>query len=406
MTFGRSAIARVDGKTVMVPAAVPGDLLEIEIASEKRDYAIGRIVRVIRAAPERREPPCRYAARCGGCDWQQIRYDAQVQLKAELIAAEFQRALGVELDPCGLVEPAPAEFGYRSRVRLKTGPGGEVGFYQHASKVLVRVEECLVAAPAISAAERLARALGRRCSEIEVVTSSRGEVLVAELTKPPARFEYEVAQRMAGSDVAGVILRSATTRDLLGDARVAIEAEPGCVVEADADLFSQVNRAQNLKLVAAVMELAQISPATRVLDIFCGAGNLSLPAARRGGQVTGIDANALAIEAARENAARMGLREAQFLAMRALEGVGFLARAGNRPRVVIMDPPRAGAADLIEPLTRLRAERLVYVSCDPSTMVRDLLALVRKGYKLTQARGFDFFPNTHHVEIVASLLLT
>jgi 23S rRNA (uracil1939-C5)-methyltransferase len=231
-------------------------------------------------------------------------------------------------------------------------------------------------------------------------------VLVAELTKPPARFEYEVAQRMAGSDVAGVILRSATTRDLLGDARVAIEAEPGCVVEADADLFSQVNRAQNLKLVAAVMELAQISPATRVLDIFCGAGNLSLPAARRGGQVTGIDANALAIEAARENAARMGLREAQFLAMRALEGVGFLARAGNRPRVVIMDPPRAGAADLIEPLTRLRAERLVYVSCDPSTMVRDLLALVRKGYKLTQARGFDFFPNTHHVEIVASLLLT
>jgi 23S rRNA (uracil1939-C5)-methyltransferase len=406
MTFGRSAIARVDGKTVMVPAAVPGDLLELEIASEKRDYAIGRIVRVIRAAPERREPPCRYAARCGGCDWQQIRYDAQVQLKAELIAAEFQRALGVELDPCGLVEPAPAEFGYRSRVRLKTGPGGEVGFYQHASKVLVRVEECLVAAPAISAAERLARALGRRCSEIEVVTSARGEVLVAELTKPPARFEYEVAQRMAGSDVAGVILRSATTRDLLGDARVAIEAEPGCVVEADADLFSQVNRAQNLKLVAAVMELAQISPATRVLDIFCGAGNLSLPAARRGGQVTGIDANALAIEAARENAARMGLREAQFLAMRALEGVGFLARAGNRPRVVIMDPPRAGAADLIEPLRRLRAERLVYVSCDPSTMVRDLLALVRKGYKLTQARGFDFFPNTHHVEIVASLLLT
>src|SRR5439155_25692255 len=108
-----------------------------------------------------------------------------------------------------------------------------------------------------------------------------------------------------------------------GNARVEIEAEPGCAVEADADLFSQVNRAQNLKLVAAVLELAQISRATSVLDIFCGAGNLSLPAARRGRQVTGIDANALAIEAARANAVRMGLREAQFLAMRALEGVGF-----------------------------------------------------------------------------------
>src|SRR5712692_6789473 len=116
LTFGPCAIARVDGKSVMIPAALPGEVLEIEIGSHKRDYALGRIVRVIQPAPERREPPCPYIARCGGCDWQHIRYDAQARLKAEVLVAEFRHTLGIELDPNGLVEPAPAEFSYRSRV--------------------------------------------------------------------------------------------------------------------------------------------------------------------------------------------------------------------------------------------------------------------------------------------------
>src|SRR5438105_10695600 len=152
MTLGRSALARIDGKIVILPGAVPGDILEIEIIADKRDYATGRIVRLLQSSPTRRQPPCRYAARCGGCDWQQIQYHAQVQLKAELIAAEFHHTLGIELDPRTLVEPAPAEFGYRSRIRLKTGRGGEVGFHQPSSRSLVPVEECLVASPAVSAA--------------------------------------------------------------------------------------------------------------------------------------------------------------------------------------------------------------------------------------------------------------
>jgi len=390
----------------MIPAAVPGDLLEIEIRPEKRDYALGSIVRVLQPAPERREPPCPYAYRCGGCDWQHIQYDAQARLKARVLAAEFRHGMGIELNPVGLVEPAPAEFGYRSRVRLKTRPDGEIGFHHPGSNSFVAVEACLVAAPPILAAARLAGALGRNCAEIEVVAGQDGEVLIANLTEAPGAFERKVARDSLENGISGLILRCGAIRELFGEVGIRYEAESGCVIEADADLFSQVHRAQNLKLVAAVMQLAELSHDMRVLDLFCGTGNFSLPAARRSARVVGVDHDELAIDVARTNAKRMGLEGTQFIAMRALDGVHFLLRSGYCPEVVILDPPRAGAAYLMGSIARLKARRLIYVSCNPSTLVRDLRQLMLKGYQIRIVRGFDFFPNTHHIEIAASLVLT
>jgi 23S rRNA (uracil1939-C5)-methyltransferase len=390
----------------MIPAALPGDVLEIETHSHKHAYALGRVVRVIQPAPERREPPCPYAGRCGGCDWQHIQYNAQTRLKAEVLAAEFHYRLGVELDPDGLVEPAPVEFRYRSRVRLKTGPGGKIGFHQPGSNTLVAVEACLVAVPPIAEAARLAHTIGRNCLEIEVVAGQHGEVLIVDLMKAPGAFERKIARQMVENGTAGLILRRGSIRELFGDVRIECEAEPGCVIEADADLFSQVNRAQNLKLVAAVMQLAEISPTIRVLDLFCGTGNFSLPAARRTASVIGLDRDGLAVEAARANAKRMGLNGTQFIAMHAAEGLRFLLQTGYSPDVLILDPPRAGAADLIEPMARLKPRRMIYVSCNPSTLARDLRQLILQGYKVGCVSAFDFFPNTHHIEIVTSLLLT
>lgn len=131
-----------------------------------------------------------------------------------------------------------------------------------------------------------------------------------------------------------------------------------------------------------------------------------MPAARRTACVIGLDRDELAVEAARANAERMGLKGTQFIAMRAAEGLRFLLQTGYCPDVLILDPPRAGAAYLIESMTRLKARRLIYVSCNPSTLVRDLRALILNGYKVASVRAFDFFPNTHHIELVVSLLLT
>jgi 23S rRNA (uracil1939-C5)-methyltransferase len=408
MTLGPYGVGRIGGKSVMVPHAAPGDLLEVALKAARSDYAIARIDRVIRPGADRREPPCRFLPRCGGCDWQHIEYAAQVALKARLIAAEFQHVLRHELDPDGLVEAAPAEFAYRSRTRFKIGAGGCVGFHQAGSNSIVAIDRCMVAATPERVPLALAAALGRRCSEIEVVSDRGGEVQIAHLAKAPGSAEVSRASQVMRGDQAirGVVLRGGNRREVVGNVKISFELEPECVLEFDADLFSQVNRIQNLKLVATVIAMAAVREGSGVLDLFCGAGNFSLPLARRGARVTGVDDDTLAIASAQQNATRLGLKDAQFIAMKAAETVRFFDRAHYRPDLVIIDPPRTGALDLMEAVAKLRPRAVIYVSCDTATLVRDLQSLGANGYEIDRVQGFDFFPNTHHAEVAVRALLT
>ena len=409
MTFGPSGIGRIGAKTAMVPGCVPGDLLEVGVESERRGYIIARIERVIRPGPSRRIPPCPYLPRCGGCDWQQIEYAAQVRFKGQAIARELARVPGLEhlaANGAGLVQAAPAEFGYRARLRFKVGADGVVGFHEAGSRRLVPIDHCMVGDAALKTPVEFARAL--RCGEIEVVASGARQVVVAHLLKPARRGEIDRANRIVNDDpaVAGAILKCGRDRIVLGDASVPVRLEAGLELEADADQFSQVNRAQNQRLVAAVMEMAAPAAGVNVLDLFGGAGNFSLPAARRGAVVTGADAEAAAIEAARRNALRLGFERAQFVAIKAAEMAKFLTRARSRPDAVILDPPRDGAPELIGALAAMRPGRVIYVSCDAATLARDLRGLVEAGYWIDRTGAFDFFPNTHHAEIVVRAVLT
>ncbi len=408
MTFGPFGVGREDGKAVMVPNSVVGDMLDVAIVSERRDYAVAKIREVVRASADRRVAPCPYLPRCGGCDWQHIDYGAQVRFKGEVVARELGHALGIEIDPGGLVEPARAEFGYRSRIRLRVGAKGVLGFYEAGSNTIVEIDSCVVAEAGIRMPLHLARSLGKRVEEIEVVRDGAREVQVAHLKKPATEEEIRRARNVVESDseIAGIVLRAGASRATVGDTSITIELEDGLSIEVDADLFSQVNRAQNRKLVASVMEMAAIRESSAVLDLYCGAGNFSLPASRRGARVTGVDDDAGAIAAAARNAARMKFREAQFVAMKASATADFLHRARYRPEVVILDPPRTGALDLMEPIVKLHAPTVIYVSCDVTTLARDMRVLSGAGYKVNRVCAFDFFPNTHHVEIAVHALLT
>ena len=408
MTFGPFGVGRHDGKAVMVAGAVAGDIVDVEIVSERRDYAVAKIREVIRASAERRVAPCPFLPRCGGCDWQHIGYAAQVRFKGEVVARELSHALNIEIDPAGLVEPAPAEFGYRSRIRLRVGAKGVLGFYEAGSNTIVEIDSCMVAEAGLRMPLHLARSLGKRVEEIEVVRDGAREVQVAHLKKPATDEDLRRARNVLESDseIAGIVLRSGTHRATVGDAAIAIELEPGLSLEVDADFFSQVNRAQNQRLVASVMEMATIREASALLDLFCGAGNFSLPASRRGARVTGVDDDAGAIAAASRNAARLNCRDAQFIAMKASATADFLHHARYRPDVVILDPPRTGALDMMAPIVKLRAPSVIYVSCDVTTLARDLRVLADARYKINRVRAFDFFPNTHHVEIAVHALLT
>jgi len=408
MTFGAFGVGRIGGKAVMVPGAVVGDRLDVEIVSERRDYSVAKIREVVRASAERRAAPCPYLPRCGGCDWQHIEYGAQVRFKGDVVARELSHALGIEIDPAGLVEEASAEFGYRSRIRLRVGARGALGFYEAGSNTIVEIDSCMVAEAGMRMPAHLARSLGKRVEEIEVVRDGAREVQVAHLKKPPTEEDLRRARNVleADGEIAGIVLRAGTSRSTVGDATISIELEDGLSIEVDADLFSQVNRAQNRKLVASVMEMAAIHESSAVLDLYCGAGNFSMPAARRGARVTGVDDDAGAIAAAARNAERLKFNGAQFVAMKASATADFLHRARYRPDIIILDPPRTGALDLMAPIVKLRAASVIYVSCDVTTLARDLRALTGAGYKIKRVRGFDFFPNTHHVEIAVHALLT
>jgi 23S rRNA (uracil1939-C5)-methyltransferase len=407
MTFGPYALARHDGAAVMVPNAAPGDRLEVSIASRRRDFSIASIDRVIAPGPDRRDAPCPFLPRCGGCDWQHLAYHAQLRAKAELIVAGLRRA-NIEISADDLIESAPNEFEYRSRIRLKVGREGTLGFYQLGSNQLVAIDRCMVAAPGIKLPHALATLLGRNLDEIEVVKRGERDVIVASMRKPPSPREIEVAKRVLEDDASmqGIILKSGHTRKVIGDPAVSINIEDGLDLTSDADLFTQVNHAQNRKLVATVMQMAAVERGMPLLDIFCGAGNLSLPAARRGAIVNGIDSDELAIAMASANAQRLGFSETKFIAGKAIDSVNFLIRARYRAEVVILDPPRTGAADLMESIVKMHPRSIIYVSCDVSTLARDLRILIGARYRAEQIRAFDFFPNTHHAEISAHLLLT
>ena len=406
MTFGPYAIARLDGAVVMVPNAAPGDRLEVNIASRKRYFSVGEIDRVIVPGPHRRVAPCPFLPRCGGCDWQYLDYRAQLRAKSELITAGLRR-VNIEAGAENLIEPAPEEFGYRARIRLKVGRDGKLGFYQLGTNRLVEIDRCMVAAPGIRIPNAFAIELWLNLEEIEVVQSGQREVIVASMRKPPSAKEIELATRIFEQDdkLQAVILRS-SSRTVIGDPAISVAIEEGLDLIVDADLFSQVNHAQNRKLITTVMEMAAIDRGDQLLDIFCGAGNLSLPAAWRGARVTGIDSDELAVDAATRNAVRLGLADAKFIAGKATDAVNFLIRARHRPQIVILDPPRTGAADLMEAIVKLQPRSIIYVSCDIATLTRDLGMLLAAGYRAKRVRAFDFFPNTHHAEIAAHLLLT
>jgi 23S rRNA (uracil1939-C5)-methyltransferase len=406
MTLGPYGVGRLDGKATLVANSVRGDVLQVSISGNHRDYFTGRLDRIISPGPSRRVPPCPFLPRCGGCDWQQISYPEQAAAKGRLIAAQLNRALGLELDPANLIIAAPAEFGYRSRLRLKVKGKGALGFFELGSNRFVPVDRCLLAGEDLSfdPARHLASVLANRCDEIEIVKAGQRQALVAYLRGHVQPADVKGAQTVAADEtVAGIVLRGGRDRVAIGEPSVTIELEPGLQLTAAADAFSQVNQQFNRELVAAVMEQAAIESGAAVLDLFCGAGNFSLPVAKRGGQVLGVDADPIAIGAAQHNAENLGLSNARFVTMEAQGMAPFLLRARYRPQTVILDPPRSGALELMKMIVRLEAARVLYVSCDVPTLARDLRILKEDGYAVSSVKAFDFFPNTHHCEVLALL---
>ncbi len=423
LSYGPAGVGRVNdkdgGKVVFVPQTAPGDQVDVSLTEEKKRYAHGHLVAVRQPGPARRVPPCPYVPRCGGCPWQHVTYAEQLRAKETLVREHMRRIGEVEDPPVLPILPSPQEWRYRHRIRLRTEPPARLGFYQAQSHELVELGDCLIAGEDCAAYLTHARAwltqLRTTVRRIELITSdplrapTGGVVLIgnAEGRFQTVDEEWCAAFVARHDDVDGLMLFGRGWRRVWGETRIVLDlGVDDLVLEVKRGGFTQVNPAGNRVLIAALLRLGDFKESQKVIECHMGAGNLSLPIAKRVRALLGIEQDRYALADARENAARMGLDNVTFVHAPARVGLQIVVQRKGEADVLVLDPPRAGAADSLDAIPRLKIQKVVYVSCNPTTLARDLHRLGQLGYRVECLQPVDLFPHTYHVETIAIAVLT
>jgi 23S rRNA (uracil1939-C5)-methyltransferase len=431
---GGEGRGRVDGRAAYVPFTAPGDVVRADLAAPSGEGAAhGELLEVLSPGPVRVAPPCAHFGpdgdRCGGCEWQHVTSLAQLSAK-ERALVEAVRRIG-KLDPaaCGLAPavPSPAPYEYRCRAKLHLDAGaGRLVFFRRRSHVPVPVARCHLLSPgleglraalgpALAGARLGAREVSLEWSDLE----ARGAAAL-RLDAPAGPGVRARGEALLGAvpGLAGIVLLAEGAPPvLLGDPvlrHARDPADPAAGAQRSRpDVFQQANRAANAALVALALDLLRPG-GEEVLELFCGAGNFTLPLAARARAVAAIEVQGPALDLARADAADAARRareggrpppEVRFFSGDALAVARALGRDGRRFGAALLDPPREGAKGIGPLLREVGVPRAVYVSCDPATFARDLRACAAAGYAVTALRAVDLFPQTHHVEAVARLEL-
>ncbi len=408
LSYGPYGIGRLDGKAIMVPHTAPGDTIEARIVEAKERYALGASIRILEPSPLRRTPPCAYAGVCGGCSWQHLRYDAQLQAKERSVADALRRIGkldGYELRP---IIASARELGYRRRIRLQVGPDKQLGFFGAGSHRLVEIDSCLIAGEPLNelldSLRRWARGLETAIDYIEFVAGDGPGELIAVVQASgdlAPRDERRCEELIADAAVRGLIVAGYDWRRTWGMPALTVHLLDEISLTVDADVFTQVNPEGNLQILRALLAAGEFQPAERVLELYCGAGNFTLPIAKRVREISAVEGQRAAIACAKLNAQKHGLENIRWSAAAVPQAAARLKNRRERFAKIVLDPPRAGAKDLDADLDALGAEKILYISCNPTTLARDLAALAKRGYALRMVQPIDLFPQTFHVEALA-----
>lgn len=415
LAFGGSGVGRKEGKAVFVPLTAPGDRIRCRTIREHKRYVEGEIEEIVVPSPLRRAPPCPVFGTCGGCQWQHLPYHVQGSQKEKIFADSLQRHCGIGANLVRSIAPSPEEWNYRSRVQFKcrqTATGFVMGFYRRGSHFVVDVADCPITAHRLNEVLRLFRAwlpsspAPDRVPQVDLDLGDDGMVraVVHVLGAPDLLTDY--LRPLAEGVGLSLFIQSGRKDSLMqvaGDEDLEIKVgEPTLGLRYGAGGFAQVNLPQNRAMIKEVVAAAALTGRERVLDLFCGMGNFSIPLASGAAEVIGVEDYAPSIAKARQNAERNDIRNAVFHAAPA-EGAARRFAEGKSFDLVVLDPPRTGAYGVTRDLAAVRPGRILYVSCDPSTLARDLQPLLHGGYSLEWSRPFDLFPQTYHVESVTLL---
>jgi len=438
LAFGGEGVARAGGYVVFVPGGVPGDRLDVRLTQVRPRFARGQIERVDRPSDLRTEPPCPYVGQCGGCRLQHVRYEAQLRFKERQVADCLSRLGGLgpaEAMPLRPIIGAPEIFGYRNKMEFTfaEGPTGPIVGLHEAERydAILDIERCLLQSERMNAVLREVRAfvrergveVYRQASEggllrFLVLREGRatGEVMVNLVTaSPDVATARALADHLRGrcAGVTSVVLNVNPKKAAVA---VGVEEHPvvgndtirerlgGIEFSISANSFFQTNTRQAERLFGIVTEYAALTGREVAFDLYSGTGAISLLLARQARAVYGIELVPAAIEDATRNARANGIANCAFLPGEVRHVLPELLRQGIRAEVVVADPPRAGFhPKALRAVLALAAGRIVYVSCNPATLARDLATLRAGGYRLTAVQPLDMFPHTPHIEVVARL---
>lgn len=416
---GAGVLVSPGGKRVLVPGALAGELISFRRQRRRRNFDEGVLLEVLRPSPQRVEPACEYFSRCGGCSLQHLEAPAQLAMKQAALLDSLQR-IG-RIAPERILPPiSAAVWGYRRRARLAVRHVEKkgrvlVGFREREQPRVVDMLSCETVHPAVSRllpvlSELIgAMSIRARLPQIEVTVADNATALVLRVLDQPDAGDMQLLRNFAFTHAVRIYLQSGgpdtvVPLDSLQPDEDLCYAIPAfglspCFGPVD---FIQVHPEVNLRMIDQAISLLAPVATDRVLDLYCGIGNFTLPLARSAAQVTGIEGARPAVERARRNAAAAGLANTRFIEAD-LSGDGTEG-AWTRESfdLVLLDPPRTGAAELLPALARVGARHIVYVSCHPGTLARDAGLLVSEhGYRLVAAGVMDMFPQTSHVESMA-----
>ena len=422
-------IARIDGQVVFVHGAVRGETCDVLVMKVLKNAAFGKIAALAEPSPARRQPDCPYYGRCGGCDFRHMSYDEELWAKRTRVQDALTRIGGAEVtveEILGAEQP----LHYRNKSIYPISPAGEVGFYRARSHQVVHVEHCLIQKPEADALAQAVRdyiarfqvepyneATGRGLlRHLYVRTSCRGESLACLLvngSRLPHEQELVDMLRAAAPKTCGVVLGENTRRGnaILGDRYRTLWGRDyltdtlcGLELRLSVPSFYQVNHDQAQRLYEKALEYAGLTGRELAVDLYCGAGTITQVLARRARHVIGGEIVPEAIRDAEDSARRNGVENVEFLCGDASRLAAELRQRGLRPDVICVDPPRKGLApDVVEAAASMTPGRIVYVSCDPATLARDVARFAPLGYCPVRACAVDLFPGTAHVETVVLL---
>ena len=422
-------IVRLDGAVVFVPQAVRGETIDLKITKVMKTAAAGEIVKIHKPSPDRAQPECPDYGRCGGCDFQHLTYPEELWAKRQRVQDALTRLGGADIrveEILGAKNP----LHYRNKSQYPVSADGQVGFYKARSHQVIPVDCCRIQKPQAGAAAEALRRYIRECGvpcydertrrglvrHLYVRTNSAGQSLVCVLVngrKLPCEDALVSFMRQALPNAVGVVLGVNTqpTGAVLGSeyrtlwgADVLEDTLCGLSFRLSVPSFYQVNHDMAEVLYGTAVDFAGLTGHETVLDLYCGAGTITQVMARRAARVIGAEIVPEAIADAKENAKRNGIGNVEFLCGDAADAAADFAARGLRPDVICVDPPRKGLSpEVVAAAASMVPQRIVYVSCDPATLARDVKLFAQEGYCAVRAAAVDMFPGTANVETVVRL---